>query len=322
MADVLKIRIIFVVCVLLSTKTIKAQTDQYSPQDTIHTLQVNNSTLHARKWVVGTAQVGLWTGSFLSLNKAWYANYPKSKFHLFNDWKEWQHMDKGGHFWSSYHISHYTSDLWKWAGVKERDAHVLGAVSGLAYLSVVEVLDGYSDKWGFSIPDMASNTLGAATFLLQEMAWHEQRIRFKLSYMPYSYGSEKARANQLFGNTLMERILKDYNSQTYWASVNIKSFFPETNVPSWLNLSAGYGARTMLGGYENKWVDAQGDAHDRIDIPRYKRYYLSLDIDFDRIKTRNKILKKTLHLLNVVKMPAPALEFRSSGGLRLHWLYF
>ncbi len=34
----------------------------------------------------------------------------------------------------------------------------------------------------------------------------------------------KSRRNELFGKSFAERILKDYNSQTYWISANISSF--------------------------------------------------------------------------------------------------
>jgi hypothetical protein len=36
-------------------------------------------------WVVASAQSALWAGSFVALNKAWYADYPKQSFHFFND---------------------------------------------------------------------------------------------------------------------------------------------------------------------------------------------------------------------------------------------
>ncbi len=299
-----------------------SQTDSIKTIDKDISLHHVRTESNAKKWTIGAVQVGLWTGSFISLNKAWYANYPRTSFHLYNDWKEWQHMDKAGHFWSTYQISHFSADLWKWTGVDDNKANVIGAISGLGYLSIVEILDGYSDKWGFSLPDMAANSLGALSFLGQEMAWKEQRIKIKLSYTPYSYGNLRPRSDELFGKGMIERILKDYNSQTYWASMNIKSFFPSSSVPNWLDLSIGYGAKTMLGGYDNTWKDAQGLQHDRTDIPRFKRYFLSVDIDLDKIKTRNKILKKTLHILNIIKIPAPALEFRSNGAVKIHAMYF
>src|ERR1700733_6253100 len=46
-----------------------------------------------------------YTGSMVGLNVLWYKNYPHSAFHLFNDNKEWQQMDKLGHALTAYTIS-------------------------------------------------------------------------------------------------------------------------------------------------------------------------------------------------------------------------
>jgi len=286
-----------------------------------------STTLHAqdssrnnptKKWVLGSVQVGLWGGSFMALNKAWYANYPKTKFHLYNDWKEWQQMDKMGHFWSTYQISRHTSNIWQWAGLERDKAIWVGAVSGMAYLSVIEILDGYSDKWGFSVPDVMANTAGAGLFLGQELLWKEQRITLKLSYSPYQYGNLKYRADELFGSGDVERLLKDYNGQIIWASFNMKSFLPHSKLPKWLNLAVGYNARTMLGGYENKWEDALGNPVIRNDIKRYKRFLVSFDVDLTKIETKNKTLKTIYSIFNVLKVPAPAIEFNTLGKFRLH----
>jgi len=271
-----------------------------------------------KKWVLGSVQVGLWGGSFYALNNAWYANYPKTKFHLYNDWEEWQQMDKMGHFWSTYQISRHTSNIWQWAGLDRDKAIWVGAVSGMAYLSVIEILDGYSDKWGFSIPDVMANTAGAGLFLGQELLWKEQRITLKLSYSPYQYGNLKYRADELFGSGDVERLLKDYNGQIIWASINMKSFLPNTKFPKWLNLAVGYNARTMLGGYENKWEDALGNPIIRNDIKRYKRFLISFDVDLTKIETKNKTLKTIYSIFNVLKVPAPAIEFNTLGKFRLH----
>jgi len=271
-----------------------------------------------KKWVLGGVQVGLWGGSFYALNNAWYANYPKAKFHLYNDWKEWQQMDKLGHVWSTYQISRHTSNIWQWAGLEKEKAIWVGAVSGMAYLSVIEILDGYSDKWGFSIPDVLANTTGAGLFLGQELLWKEQRVSLKLSYSPYQYGNLKYRADQLFGSGDVERLLKDYNGQIIWASINLKSFIPDAKIPKWLNLAVGYNARTMLGGYENKWEDQSGNMITRTDIKRYKRFLLSLDIDLTKIETKNKTLKTIYSIVNVLKVPAPAIELNTLGKFRLH----
>ena len=288
----------------------------------IHAQDSSTTRINTKKWVLVGVQAGLWGGTFYSLNKTWYANYPRSDFHLYNDWQEWQQMDKAGHAWSSYQISNHTSKIWQWAGMEKKKAVMIGGISGMAYLSIIEILDGYSDKWGFSIPDILANSAGAGIYAAQEMGWSEQRITIKLSYSPHRYGTLQGRANDLFGSGDAEKILKDYNGQTYWASVNIKSFFPDSHFPNWFNIALGYGARTMLGGYENTWTTTLGTSINRSDIPRYKRFYLSADIDLTRIKTKNKTLKTVFSLVNVLKIPAPTLEWNGQGKLRFHPYFY
>ncbi len=275
-----------------------------------------------KKLILGGLQVALWGGSFYSLNRAWYANYPRTKFHTFNDWREWKQMDKAGHIWTTYSISEHTDKLWRWAGTSDKKAAIIGSLSSICYSSVVEVLDGFSDKWGFSPTDVVANLSGTGIYLSQSLLWNEQRVRIKLSYHPVSYGNLNNRANQLFGTGDIEKMLKDYNGQTYWASINIHSFFPKTNFPKWLNLALGYGAESMLGGYDNAWYEKSGNYIDRKDIARYRKFYISADIDLTKIKTRNKVLKTVFSMMNVLKIPAPALEFNSTGKLRFHPLYY
>lgn len=276
----------------------------------------------SKKLVLSGVQIALWGSTFYTLNKTWYSNYPRTDFHFYNDWKEWQYMDKVGHFWSSYQISNNTSKIWQWTGMEKKKAAIIGSISGMAYLSIIEILDGYSDKWGFSVPDILANASGAALYAVQELKWNEQRISIKLSYFPYDYGTLKPRADALFGLSHAEKVLKDYNAQTYWASANIRSFFPSSGFPPWLNLALGYGARTMLGGYENKWTNVDGSIISRTDVQRYKRFFISADIDLTRIKTKNKTMKTIFSLVNVLKIPAPSVELNSLGKLKLHPLFY
>jgi len=46
---------------------------------------------HTRLKTVVIAQSAIWLSSMYGLNKAWYANYPRSRFQFYNDSKEWQH---------------------------------------------------------------------------------------------------------------------------------------------------------------------------------------------------------------------------------------
>jgi hypothetical protein len=78
----------------------------------------------------------------------------------------------------------------------------------------------------------------------------------------------------------------------------------------------------MLGGRENLWTDASGVTTDRRDVARYRRIFLSLDVDLTRIPVRDRRLKTLFSLLNIVKVPAPAIEWDTRGRLRAHGLYF
>jgi hypothetical protein len=272
---------------------------------------------------VGGAHIGFWIGSFISLNKTWYSKYPRSSFHFFNDNDEWEQMDKLGHMWTAYNLGVVSAASWRWAGLSEKKSVLLGGISAIAYQSIIEIQDGFSAEWGFSWGDMTANALGAAAYAAQQLHWKEQRIQLKLSYWGFQYAPELvSRRNDLFGTSLPERMLKDYNSQTYWFSANIHSFFPQSKWPAWLNLSVGYGADGMLGGTQNTWTDKQGLFHDRRDIPRVRRFFIAPDVDLTKIKTKSKILRTVFSAVNVLKFPAPALEINGQGKWVLHALYY
>lgn len=295
---------------------------QLEAQDSLPALP-QKSADKGRIILVAGAQTALWAGSYIALNKAWYADYPKEPFHTFNDWDEWQQMDKAGHLWTSYQISRISGDIWKWTGIKEKKAIWLGGLSALAYQSIIEIQDGFSAEWGFSWGDMSMNVLGSAAYISQALAWKEQRIQIKFSYYPYDYPQDISyRADDLFGKGGMERVLKDYNSQTYWLSANLRSFMPDSRIPRWLNVSFGYNARLMLGGEENIWTDENGTTTDRSDIERYRRFFLSADVDLTRIRTKKKWLKSVFSLVNSIKIPAPALEWNTKGEFKVHGFYF
>lgn len=273
--------------------------------------------------IVVAGNVALWAGSFYALNQSWYADFPRTSFHFFNDNREWQQMDKLGHVWTSYQVSRASAEIWKWTGINHKKSVIIGGLSGIGYLTLIEILDAYSSQWGFSWGDMTANLIGSGAFVSQELLWKEQRLSIKFSYWPYPYGDELSeRRNQMFGKNFQERILKDYNSQTYWLSANPKSFFPRSSLPSWLNISVGYAADGMLGGRVNTWTDKAGVFIDRRDIKRVRHFYLAPDVDLTRIHTNKKLLKTLFFLLNAVKFPAPGIEVNSLGQVHLKAIIF
>ncbi|HEY5367784.1 MAG TPA: DUF2279 domain-containing protein [Hanamia sp.] len=289
-------------------------------RDTFRTYPYNKSRVR----LVTTANIVVFGSALIGLNELWYANYPRSSFHFFNDNDEWLQMDKVGHAYSTYTESRAAMEMWRWAGLSRKKSIWIGGLTGVAFQSIIEVLDGFSSQYGFSPGDFTANVLGSATFISQELAWNQQKIRLKFSFHKVNYSEPdlEARADEIYGESYVQRMIKDYNGQTYWASANISSFFPGLKMPRWLNISFGYGADGMFGARENKAYDDEGNVvFDRTDIKRYRQWYLSPDLDLERIKTNKKGLKVLFFVLDCFKFPAPALEF-SNGSFKGHWIVF
>ncbi|MCF8296170.1 MAG: YfiM family protein [Saprospiraceae bacterium] len=247
----------------------------------------------------------------------WYSDYPQSSFHFFNDNKEWLQMDKIGHAAVGYYVGKIGYEFLRWPGVEKKKAIWYGGTVGLAYMTTIEILDGFSAEWGASLGDVAANTFGAGMFIGQQLAWDEQRVLLKWSFHKSQYA--KYRPNVL-GSNFQERMLKDYNGQTYWLSANIHSFLPDdSKFPKWLNVAFGYSADGMLGGNSNP-TTLDGNP-----LPYFKRnrqYFLSLDLDLTRIETKSKALNMVFDIVGVIKFPFPALEYNSKNEWKMHGVYF
>lgn len=284
----------------------------YSQQDSIN--------YKKRKIILSTSSALLTTSSLFYLNQAWYQNYNTGKFHFFNDNKAWLQMDKVGHVFTNYQLSKYMIQSFNWAGFNKKQSLLVGGNIGLAYMTCIEIMDGYSDGWGFSWGDMISNTAGTYWCIGQNYFFNEQKLWLKFSFSP----SGLAQYNpNLLGNNLPLQLLKDYNGQTYWLSfnpLNFKKQKPKKQLLNILNLSLGYSAYGMIGGDYNNFV-VVNEYGSVIKFNRERRFYFSLDLDLTKVKTKSKVLKSVFSALNCVKIPFPTLQFAKSG-IRFYPLYF
>lgn len=267
---------------------------------------------------LGAGSAALWVGSVVGLNELWYANEPRSKFQLFDDSREWYQMDKGGHFLTSYAIGYYYIDLMRWSGFNRKTSIWVGGFMGSFYLAGIEVLDGFSAAYGFSLSDFTVNTAGSFAVILQELAWNEQRITPKVSFRKTRYAQYRP---NLLGDSFGSQMLKDYNGHTFWFSANIHSFLKdESRFPRWLNVAIGFGAEGMTGGTENPAFNSDGR-----EIPksvRYRQFYLSLDIDLTKVRTKKKWLRTIFKAVNLIKLPFPTVEFNRVDKVKFHPIYF
>jgi hypothetical protein len=267
-----------------------------------------------RQNTVIISEAVLATGTLIALNQAWYAEYPKSDFHFINDNAEWLQMDKAGHVFSSYHLGRFGAEMLQWSGANKENQLLYGAGLGFAFLTAVEVLDGYSSEWGASLGDVVANASGTALYVSQELIWKEQRITPKFSFHTTKYAGYRP---EVLGSSFTEQILKDYNGQTYWLSINLHSFAKGSKIPKWLNLALGYGADGMITGNKEDTPPILTS-----NPKRFRQFYLSLDVDLTKIKTKSHFLKTVFSVLNTVKIPAPTIEFVHLNDIKYHLIYF
>lgn len=273
--------------------------------------------------------------TIIGLHEAWYRNHDQTSFHFFNDRGEWNNLDKAGHLFTAYFETEISFQGLRWTGTNQRKAAWFASGLGLFYQSTIEMFDAYSSRWGFSIHDMLYNVAGVGLFTGQQLLWGEQRVRMKVSSWPQQYpkaaipaqnsgsvSSLKKRTDDLFGTNFLERYLKDYNAQTIWISINPKSFLPQSKIPNWLNIAIGYGSQNLFGGFSNTWSEngsifsVSGNHY-----PRQRQWYLSPDIDFKKIPANRPFLKTVFTVLNIFKIPAPAIEYNSSKKWKWHWFF-
>jgi hypothetical protein len=287
--------------------TINAQ--YYNYPDTINRKRLNTVIIGAS--VTYAATLGV-------LYFAWYKDNPSSSFHFIDDGKNWMGVDKVGHAQTAYTFTNYGYWMLRWAGVNNKKSAWYGGLMGFSAMTVIEILDGFSAEYGASYWDLLANGLGAGLSVSQNLLWEDQRLLMKFSYHPTEYAQYNP---EQLGETPAQRILKDYNGHTYWLSASIGSFIrKEHKFPDWICISAGYGAKGMLAPQSNPEFDDDGNP-----LPHFNRvsqYYLSMDIDWTKIRTNSGFLKFTFKLLSFVKLPFPTLEYNREDGLVGHWIYF
>jgi uncharacterized protein YfiM (DUF2279 family) len=290
--DIIKTFFLFTL-IIFSTCALKGQS-----KDSINHQRLNT--------VILTGGV-LYTGTMIGLNSVWYSQYDKQSFQFFNDWPEWNQTDKLGHVYSSFQLSSMSSRALQWSGVSKRKSDISGAITSFAIMSSIEILDGYSAGYGASASDWVANAVGSGFFLGQNLLWNEVRIYPKYSFHRTDFAPQRPGT---LGNGLLEEMIKDYNGQTIWLSMDVDKFI---NFPKWLNIAVGYGTESMIYATYDQNIE-QG-------LYPYRQLYLSLDFDLTAIKSRSKLVNTLIYFANMIKLPAPAIEF-SQGKPKGYLFYY
>jgi hypothetical protein len=296
---------VFVIAVLVSSFFGYSQSSSFlKPSDTLH---------KGRRNFVMASQATLSIASIFALDQLWYSDFDKGKFKSVNDNSHWLQVDKAGHVFSAYQLSRLGASSLNWTGASKETQLLYGTGMAFGFLAAIEIMDGFSEEWGFSWGDMAANTLGVGLYAGQELLWKQQRIALKFSFHQTRYAALRPGT---LGDGLSEEIFKDYNGQTYWLSFNLHSFFKGSRLPKWLNVAFGYGAEGMLTANEDELLEGI------ISPERYRQFYLSLDVDLTKIKTNSHLLQTLFDVFNLIKVPFPALEINGKGVVKLHYIRF
>ncbi len=278
------------------------------------TQQIDTTTINKKRLKIVLVSTGVaYTAGMVALSQAWYKNQSgDGGFNFFNDNAQWNYIDKFGHMYSAYQISRTGSEMFQWTNMSHRKSAIWGSVLSQALLIPIEIMDGFSEDYGFSWGDILANMTGAGLFLSQELIWQKQFVKMKFSFHTTPYAPLRP---EVLGNGIPEEILKDYNGQTYWFSFDIYNILPKDNkFPKWINIALGYGADGMVYGRES---DNQEHGYES-----YRQYYFSIDWDLSHIHTNKKGIKILLFIADMIKLPAPALEFNAKQGINFHFIYF
>jgi len=255
---------------------------------------------------VGYGLAGGYLATYTYLGAIWYSDTELGSFHFFNDWHEWQQLDKVGHTYGAYQEARVMLGLFNWAGMRPGKARLLAGAGSFVMQSTVELFDGFAEKWGASWHDLAFNAGGSLLAVGNDALFGEQRFILKWSFGSTDLAAENP---ELLGSGL-EQWLKDYNGQTYWLSTGIQPWLPAGRarelVPAWLGVAFGYGGNGMTGGYGEL-------PREVINQREYREFYVGLDIHLRHIETGKPWLNTLLWALDAVRLPLPALRFSRRG---------
>ncbi|MFT6716052.1 MAG: hypothetical protein ACJA0Q_000681 [Saprospiraceae bacterium] len=286
----------------------------FAQKDSLHFMDYSPEYHKGRSAFVvgGTSALGV--GLLGTLSYSWYKDFNSSSFHFFNDALEWRGMDKVGHAVTAYQVCDYIEGWYQWAGHPKKRGRWYSALTSFSFLAAVEVMDGFSDGWGFSNEDMFSNAVGIGVFLAKSKFSKNSSFSLKYGFLPSSY---RALRPEQLGYNHLTSLIKDYNGQSYWLSFNLSLFTNSSKFPKWLNLAAGYGAEGLLGGKSNPEFNDSGLSLPKVN--RYSQFFLSPDIDWTKIPTKSRNLKFVLKVLSFYKLPLPTFEANTQGKVKFHW---
>ena len=250
--------------------------------------------------ILGGIYLGTLTWLHFHQANAWWSK-DRGNFHFEEDWVYALQVDKAGHFYGGYLISYLLSEGLIASGFSWDDGTVWGTALGIAYQTYVETEDGFAKDWGFSPSDWYADAAGSLFFLAQHYVPALQNITPKWQYIPSEWTGKPTLSSR------PRTFIDDYNSSTFWWSVNVYNILPDQMkkywVP-WLDISFGYGADA---------IDAASTANGPPDQLATRRYMIGLDYNLVKLLPEGGWFWNWFRQsLNYIKFPSPAIEFKNN----------
>lgn len=292
-------------CLILSTPSYAAPYDPYTWRDSTWDYRSEDSTdipteVSVPK-LVGVASLTLiayGAAYWLVFEKGWWDD-EKSHFHFENDFDYALNLDKLGHFAAGVALGEGFYEGYHWAGASEFQAYLFAGLSAMATHIAIDVKDGYSPEWGFSIFDVLSGTLGGFLPMAERYVPLFKYVDLKWSYWINTKAYYRQSDTGIFTD--------DYCNQTFWASFKIYRMLPAAArqfYPSWLAIAAGLS------------IDEGVFTHD----PHpHREVYIALDYDLEAFRPQSRLARQAIKWLNYFKFPAPTVQVYPD--VKWFWLY-
>lgn len=250
-----------------------------------------------RRAAVATTVVGANAAMYVYFKHAWWSG-ERHGFWFNNDWDQaFRDQDKFGHLYGGYQLTRAGAGILRFACVSPAKAVLWSAVHSTAFQLQIELWDARQKLYGFSVPDVLFNTVGAAYAIGQQHSRTLDAIRPTVSYRQ----SQSRRLG--VGDNVSLRLTTDYAGQTYWFSANPDDFLHPRAARYWPGL-----LRLSLGHSVTEWRNPRTGA------PLRGRRVLvgGIDLDVRRIPGRNPTWRTFKEQLSFYHFPSPAIRFTPS----------
>lgn len=266
------------------TKNSSNVTNIYSDSATTYNENINR--IDYKKFSLVTASIAI-TATAIQIYQynSWWKDW-RQPFHFQEDLVYGKSVDKIGHAWGAAFTSFIIARSYEWCGFNKNSSLWIGSVGGSIFQLLVEFQDGYS-QWGFDRVDAVCDIVGGFYPLIQYHFPLFQNFDLRASYYPRKLGKPGGIPGQ------KHTIIDDYEGQTFWLSLKLKSLYPdELKFLNFLNLAVGYSVR---------------NTHDV--STQYGVWLVALDLDFKQILPQSSaFLRNISEGLNYFKFPAPTIQ--------------